>query len=151
MSVNLRTRKLSKGAVRYFLDITNNGKRFYEFLDIKIFPSDTKDTKNEKKNLADLIRSNREIELLTEATNYVPKHLKCVNFFDFADNFINNYKKKDVRMVQSALNHFKDFVNDNYLTVLQITPTIMYGYKDYLTTDCNLSGETPHNYFTRVL
>jgi len=149
MYVNLRTRKQSKGSIRYFLDIHHNGSRTYEFLDVKIYPTDTKQIKTDKKNLAELIRSNREIELITETTNYVPKNLKSINFFDFADNFIKNYKKKDVRMIQASLNYFKKFINDDKLTIVQLTPIIMYGYKDYLTGQCGLTGETPHNYFTR--
>lgn len=149
MYVNLRTRKQSKGSIRYFLDIKHNGKRYYDFLDIKIFPTDTKEIKTDKKNLAELIRSNREIELLTETTSYVPKHLKSVNFFDFANNFIENYKKKDVRMIEASLNHFKKYANDDNLTVSQLSASLMYGYKDYLLDECSLTGETPHNYFTR--
>ncbi|UMB52966.1 site-specific integrase [Lutibacter sp. A64] len=150
MFVNLRIRKQSKGSKKFFLDIKEDGKkRYYEFLDIKIYKSDSKEVVKDKKNLAELIRSNREIEILTETTNYVPKHLKDVSFFDFADDFIANYKKKDVRMVDASLKHFKDYLDNNDLKVTHITPTIMYGFKDYLIDDCNLSGETPHNYFTR--
>jgi len=149
MSVSLRTRKQSKGSIKYFLDISHNGKRYYDFLDIKIFPTDSKQIKLDKKNLAELIRSNREIELLTETSAYVPKHLKDVDFFDFAEGYIKNYKKKDVRMIQASLNYFKEYVNDKNLTILQITSSVMYGYKDYLTGECGLTGETPHNYFTR--
>lgn len=149
MYVNLRTRKQSKGSIKYFLDINHNGKRYYDFLDIKIYATDTKETKTDKKNLAELMRSNREIELLTETTSYVPKHLKIVNFFDFANNFIKNYKKKDVRMIQSSLNYFKKYVKDDQLSILQLSSSIMYGFKDYLKDECGLTGETPHNYFTR--
>jgi len=149
MYVNLRTRKQSKGSIRYFLDINHNGKRYYDFLDIRIYTTDTKEIKTDKKNFAELMRSNREIELLTETTSYVPKHLKSVNFFDFADSYIKSYKKKDVRMIQASLNYFKEYIKDNQLTILQLSPSIMYGFKDFLTDDCGLTGETPHNYFTR--
>lgn len=149
MNVTLRIKKLNKGVIRYYLDIYINGVRSYDFLDIKVYPTDTKEIKGEKKNIAELIRSNREIELLTETTSYVPKHLKDVNFVDFANNFIDNYKKKDIRMIQASLNYFKEYVNDDKLTILQLSPSIMYGFKDFLTGECGLTGETPHNYFTR--
>ncbi|MCB0444114.1 MAG: hypothetical protein KDC52_14580 [Ignavibacteriae bacterium] len=48
MSVNLRERKLSKGATKFYLDIYYNGERSYEFLDIKIEPDDTRNAKKEK-------------------------------------------------------------------------------------------------------
>lgn len=149
MNVRLRNKSLAKGVIRYYLDIYIEGARSYEFLDVKIYPSDTKSIKDEKKKIAELIRSNKELELLTETTKYVPKHLKNVNFFDFADNFIENYTKKDLRMLKATLKQFKKYLKNNYLTVVQVTPSIMYGFKDYLIDECNLSGETPHNYFTR--
>lgn len=149
MNVRLRNKKLIKGVIRYYLDIYIEGKRSYEFLDVKIYPSDTTSIKGEKKKIAELIRSNKELELLTDITSYVPKHLKNVNFLDFADNFITNYTKKDVRMLKATLKQFKKYLNNDNLNVLQITPSIMYGFKDYLIDQCGLTGETPHNYFTR--
>jgi len=149
MNVKLRSKKLAKGVIRYYLDIYIEGRRSYEFLDVKIYPSDTTSIKGEKKKIAELIRSNKELELLTETTKYVPKHLKNVNFFDFADNFIESYTKKDVRMLNAALKQFKKYLKNDNITVVQITPSIMYGFKDYLIDECNLTGETPHNYFTR--
>jgi len=149
MNVRLRNKKLTKGVTRYYLDIYIEGKRSYEFLDVKIYPSDTSSIKGEKKKIAELIRSNKELELLTETTIYVPNHLKNVNFFDFADNFIVNYTKKDVRMLKATLKQFKKYLKNDNLNVLQLTPSIMYGFKDYLIDQCGLSGETPHNYFTR--
>lgn len=35
MGVKLREKKLSNGAVSYYLDINHEGRRWYEFLDIK--------------------------------------------------------------------------------------------------------------------
>lgn len=149
MNVRLRSKTLAKGVIRYYLDIYFNGKRSYDFLDVKIYSTDTRSIKNEKKKIAELIRSNKELELLTETTKYIPEHLKKVNFFDFADNFISNYKKKDIRMIEASLKHFKKYLKNDNLMVIQLTPSIMYGFKDYLIDECQLSGETPHNYFTR--
>lgn len=149
MNIKLRERKLSKGVIRYYLDIYYNSKRSYEFLDIKIFPNDTKETRNEKKKIAELIRSNKEIELLTSTTKYIPKHLKNVHFFDFAENYLKNYKKKDVRMLYSAQAHFKSYIKTSNITINEITVSIMIGFKDYLNNEAGLNGETPHNYFTR--
>jgi hypothetical protein len=52
MCVNLRARKQSKGYVKYFLDIKHNGKRYYDFLDIKIYPTDNKQIKKDKKEFS---------------------------------------------------------------------------------------------------
>lgn len=149
MNVKLRERKLSKGVKRYYLDIYIDGTRYYDFLDVKIYPNDTKEVKNEKKTIAELIRSNKEVELLTNQTKYVPKHFKNVNFFDFADDFIERYQKKDVRMLDATLKKFKEYVKNDNLRISDISTSLMTGYKDFLNDRSNLKGETPHNYFTR--
>ena len=149
MSVILREKKLAKGAIKYYLDIYHNGDRTYEFLDIKIDPSDSKSIKKEKRTIAKMIRSNRELDLLSRDTNYLPVHLKRINFFDYANSFISNYKKKDIRMIEATLKHFEKFVKNPKLKLIEISPSIMKDYMDYLNNESNLKGETPHNYFTR--
>ncbi|QXP63921.1 site-specific integrase [Polaribacter sp. HaHaR_3_91] len=149
MSVKLRERKLAKGAIKYYLDIIYNGERTYEFLDVKIYPTDSKSVKAEKKNIANLIRSNRELDIITEDTNYIPKHLKNINFHEFAESFIEDYKKKDLRMINATYKKFKEFVENDKLKLSEVGPFIMNGFKDYLNEEAGLKGESPHNYFTR--
>ncbi|WP_417371472.1 tyrosine-type recombinase/integrase [Gelidibacter japonicus] len=149
MSIKLREKKLAKGAIKFYLDIYINGERSYEFLDIKIEPNDSKSVKSEKRNIANLIRSNRELEYLTSNTNYIPKHLRNINFFDFAETFQKEYKKKDIRMIDASILQFKAFVENPKLKLSEINPTMMRGFMDYLNNDAGLNGETPHNYFTR--
>ena len=153
MSVKLRNKKLKDGGKSYYLDIYLNGKRSYEFLGIKtILKGPDKDTpaqKKEKKRIAEARAAQKEIEILSKGSQYVPGHLKDLNFFDFADNFIDNYPKKDVRIVASSLAKFKEYIKNNNLKLSDITPDIMERYKEALLRDEDLSGETPHNYFTR--
>jgi len=49
---------LSKGGIRFYLDIYKNGKRSYETLDIKIYPEDPTQQKREKREIAKLARNN---------------------------------------------------------------------------------------------
>lgn len=153
MSVKLRTKILKDGGKSYYLDIYHNGKRAYEFLGIKtINKGDNKDTasqKNEKKRIAESLAAQKEIELISKGTQYTPIHIKNMNFFDFAENFIDRYTKKDGRMIQSALKKFKSYIDNDNLNVVDISPDIMEGFKESLLQDPLLSGETPHNYFTR--
>lgn len=149
MTVKLRERKLAKGAIKFYLDIYSNGEREYEFLDIVIRNDDKKETKQEKKRLANMIRSTRELELISGGTNYIPTHLKKINFFDFAEAFIKDYSKKDIRMIQATLSQFRTYINNDKLRLIDISPTTMEGYKNYLNEHKSLNGETPHNYFTR--
>lgn len=147
MSVKLRTKNLAKGVKRYYLDIYHNKERSYQFLDIKIESGDLK--RKEKKRLAENIRANKELELISLGTSYQPEHLKDLNFKVFADNFISNYKFKDVRIVANAIIKFNEATENSKLKLSQINPSVIEAYKTYLIHDAGLSGETAHNYFTR--
>ncbi|MEC7770881.1 MAG: site-specific integrase [Bacteroidota bacterium] len=147
MSVHIRSRKLKSGEKSLYLDIHYNGERWREFLKIKISPQDP--SKIEKRKIAERIRANRELELLSSGTGHVPEHLKKMNFFLFAENYIKGYKNKDVRIVASSVKKFKKAVDNPRLTISGISPRTMTLFKDYLVYDAGLSGETAHNYFTR--
>ncbi|RUA11739.1 MAG: hypothetical protein DSY83_16240 [Flavobacteriia bacterium] len=147
MSVQLRSRTLKSGAKSLYLDIHHNGERWREFLKIKILPKDP--SKIEKKRIAERIRANRELEVLSEETGHIPQHLKKINFFVFAENYIQNYKNKDVRIIASSVEKFKESVNNPRLAISAISPKTMTLFKDYLIYDAGLAGETAHNYFTR--
>jgi integrase len=103
----------------------------------------------EKKHLAERIRANRELELLSEETGHFPKHHKKLNFLVFAEDYIANYKNKDVRIIESAVKKFILIPDNSRLTISQISPKIMENFKDYLIHDAGLARETAHNYFTR--
>ena len=45
---------------------------------------------------------------------YRLKKDRNVNFLDYFQAYINDYTKKDIRMVQIALNRFKDFLQEHY-------------------------------------
>ena len=147
MSVQLRSRTLKSGEKSLYLDIHHHGERWREFLRIKLSPKDP--SRTEKKKVAEKIRANRELELLSDDTGHIPKHLKKLNFFVFAENYLKNYKNKDIRIVASSVEKFKLAIANPRLTISQITPKIMEAYKDYLIHDAGLTGETAHNYFTR--
>lgn len=50
-----------------------------------------------------------------------------MNFLDYFQAYINDYTKKDIRMVQIALSRFKDFLKEHY-------PMHEFGIKPELIT-----------------
>ena len=62
--------------------------------------------------LAKKIRQEREQELLESSEGYRLKKDRQINFLDYFQTYIDNYTKKDIRMMQIALQRFKDFLND---------------------------------------
>lgn len=61
---------------------------------------------------AEEIRQEREQELKESNKGYRLKKDRQINFLDYFQTYIDNYTKKDIRMVQIALQRFKDFLND---------------------------------------
>jgi integrase len=152
MSVILRQKELKNKGKSFYLDINHNGKRYYEFLNIKIHPKedDTPDKKKEKIDLANTIRSQREIELISEGTSYTPKHKKKIDFIEYYRAYLENYEKKDKRMIKYSFEKFNNFIKRNKLQASEVTPKVCEGFKDYLISPkAGLSGETPQNYYSR--
>lgn len=149
MGVNLREKKLAKGKKSFYLDVYFKGIRRKENINIYIYPKDSSIEREEKRRIAQIMRSQREIELSSKGIDYLPEHLKKINFFDFANSYIRNYKKADIGMIDGAKKQFQNFVDNDKLLISEIDENLMDGFKDYLINDAGLTGETPHNYFTR--
>ena len=64
--------------------------------------------------LAVRIRAEREQEFKESMLGYRLKKDRNVNFLDYFQAYINDYTKKDIRMVQIALSRFKDFLHEHY-------------------------------------
>lgn len=63
--------------------------------------------------LAKKIRFEKGQELLESIEGYRLKNeRRKINFLDYFQTYIDNYTKKDIRMVQIALQRFKDFLRD---------------------------------------
>ena len=62
--------------------------------------------------LAKKIRYERGQELLESVEGYRLKKNRDINFLDYFQSYIDNYTKRDIRMLQIALQRFKDFLKD---------------------------------------
>ncbi|MBS1584506.1 MAG: site-specific integrase [Bacteroidetes bacterium] len=155
MSVKLRKRKNSDSTTTLYLDIYHNGKRYYEFLKhLKLIlkPSSPVDRQKNKENIeiAESIRNRRAQELESSDFQIVNKFKGRVDFLEYFQTFIDNYKKKDKRVIVSTQSKFKDFLkemNVKGLTINQVTESFVIDFKDYLLHELN--GESPANYFSK--
>ena len=64
--------------------------------------------------LAVKIRVEREQEFKESTLGYRLKKDRNVNFLDYFQSYIDNYTKKDKRMMRIALSRFKDFLQEKY-------------------------------------
>jgi len=71
-----------------------------------------KNQNKETLQLAKKIRFEREQELLEKQDGYRLKKDRQIDFMEYFQTYIDNYTKKDVRMLRIALQRFKDFLKD---------------------------------------
>ena len=90
--------------------------------------------------LAVKIRHEREQELKESLNGYRLKKDRQINFLDYFQAYNDSYTKKDVRMMQIALNRFKDFLQVSYpqyktsIKPEYLTKDMMTLFVEYLQT-----------------
>jgi len=156
-NVVLRERELKNGNISLFLDTFKDGVHNYEFLKLYLVKARTpleRQTNKETRVLAEQIRTERETELNHREHGMIVPTKKKISFFVFADKYVASYQKKDIRMVQGALNRFRDFLNEtrpklnqSTLKIDQITKLMITDFVEYL--EGRSTGEGAHGYYQR--
>jgi integrase len=157
-NVTLREKPLSSNNVSLYLDIYRDGVRHYEFL--KLYVSDNARTpierqiKKETLELAESIRTQRESELNHVAHGQIAPSKQKINFIDYANSYVVDYTKKDIRMITGAIDRFKDFMYQRYpkmklkdLNLSQNDKLMIIDFVVYL--ESKSTGEGAHGYFQR--
>ena len=103
--------------------------------------------------LAKKIRFEREQEMKAGKLGYRLEKKDNVNFLDYFLNYIDNYQKKDVRVIMMALAKFKAFlakkhpVYANFIKPNNLNRDLMLEFVEYLQSIC--VGEGAHTIFQR--
>ena len=91
--------------------------------------------------LAKTIRTSKAKELIEDITGFTfVKDNKNINFLSYFQDYIDNYTKKDKRVINESFNRFKDFLNDipkynkfaNSISPTQIDKYMMIDFADYI-------------------
>lgn len=90
--------------------------------------------------LAKKIRQEREQAFLEDREGYRLKKDRQINFLDYFESYNSAYTKKDIRMMQIALQRFRDFLSDTpeyrkYTKSIrpeQLTKDMMIDFTEYL-------------------
>lgn len=157
-NIVLREKELASGAISLYLDIYRDGQRSYEFLKLYINPKARtpidKEQNRANYELANRIRTDRESELNNLAFDYIPPTKQKVLFFEFAQNYLDNYTKKDNAMVKGAIEDFRKFINEDYpdikpetLKMKQIDRLMVVHFIEFLQD--NHTGEGANSYYSR--
>lgn len=157
-NVVLREKKLASGNISLYLDIYRDGQRSYEFLKLYINPKARNPIDKEQNRtnyeLANRIRTDRENELNNLAFDYISPLKKKVLYFEFAQNYLDNYTKKDKAMINGAIEDFRRFITEDYpgikpetLKISQIDRLMVVTFIDFLQD--NHMGEGANSYYSR--
>lgn len=155
MGVKLKKRQNRSGTISLYLEIYHSGKRYYEFLNqLKLkkplSPSDRIYNKN-CLEWAKQIEINRAKEIIEKGYDLKSNEGRLTGVISWMQNYINNYRKKDIRNLQGALNKFSVFVKEeerrNDLRFGELNEQIVIDYQGYLRSVCK--GEGSSSYFNR--
>lgn len=158
MGITLGRKSLRNGRSSLYLDYCFNGKRQRQYLGIILdSPTDkhTRATNRAKLQLAQVLRSQREIEYLKERYPFrmteMPFRLpqtagNGIDFFSYAEEYLAQYHQKDIRLVRGVFTQLRKF-HTGVLLLDNITPRFCNAFLDYLQR--NLNGNSPVNYFKK--
>ena len=79
----------------------------------------------------------------------MPKHKKKITITQYFDNYTNNYKQKDLRTIEGALNKFQEYLQKPKLAISSLNSLHIEKFKHYLVNEAGLNGETPYSYWRR--
>ena len=174
----LKQKTLSDGQISLYLEYYlgyskeyNNEKdeevakvfRKKEFLNLYIWASPRtaleKQSNKETLELAKRIRAEREQELNADKTGRrITLSLQKINFLDFFQSYINNYSRKDIRVVKLALIDFRKFLSEDYpvyansIKPEQITKEMVSEFVEYLQSKSKGEGaNTIYKRFKKVV
>lgn len=152
--IRLRQRKMPTGNISLYLDIYLNGKRTYEYLKMYLIPEKTRADKEKNKEtlkLADAVRAKRVIELRNGQFGFKNKTTGKLRFFDYYRELCEKRLGEESRgnwgNWYSCLHHLKKYEKRESITLEEITPEWVQGFKDYLENDAVAWG---HDYRNRI-
>jgi hypothetical protein len=129
MKVTLRRKQLSDGRQSLFLDYYHRGKRRYEYLGLYL--TGNKQSDKEMLQLAQNIRSKRELEAASGEFGFDAKFKQESNLYDFLERFAET-KPKRIGVYRQCKRHLLNFTQKEVLRFSDVTPFFLEQWKAYL-------------------
>lgn len=170
-TIRIRKKKLVNNNESLYLDIYIDGRREYEFLKLYLIPEKTKvDKQNNQQTLqlANAIKAQRIIELQNGRYGLKTPTKEEVRFFDYYQSLCDKRRHAESKgnwdNWQACLKHLKHYEPNSLITLSQITPKWINGFRDYLehratawgcdsrkrTKDTPLAPNSRHSYFNKL-
>lgn len=135
--IKLRRRVRPNGTVSLFLDSCIDGVRTNEYLKLYLVPEKTRQDKEANKKtleIANTIRARRIVALQAQRAGFhaSAEAADKVLFFDFFKKIADSKEGTTRTSWLNALEHIKIYDGRRHLTLLDITPRWVYGFRQYL-------------------
>lgn len=131
--------------------------RSKEYLGLYLLPNPRTPEERQKNKetlaLATEIRIDKEKVLVARRYDKAAPVKQKINFLEFFDAYVKNYKKKDIRMMEGCLRRFRGFLTESYPSMQtcikpdQMTKEMMIKFVDYLQQ--HSFGEGARGFFQR--
>lgn len=145
--VRIRQKALANGNVSLYLAIYINGHREYEFLKLYLIPEKTKADKERNKQtmaLANSIKAQRIIEIQNGAHGFKTLRNEKTLFIDYMKALAEKRKKNESKSNYtnwfSCIKHIMNYDSRKNLTLGNITPKWIEGFKNYLENKAEAYG-----------
>lgn len=137
--IKIRKKKLAGGNISLYLDIYTDGHREYEFLKLYLIPEKTKVDKQYNQRtlqLANTIKAQRIIELQNGQYGLTIPTKEDICFFDYYRNLCDKRRQAESKgnweNWRACLKHLERYESNSRITLTQITPKWVNGFRDYL-------------------
>ncbi len=158
--VKIRRKILKSGETTLFLDIYYQGKRYYEFLNLRLVKGNTKINRDHNANvelLAENIRSKRQLEISSGDYDFLPAFKKTIPLTDYFEKQMEKRKdsESNYQNWQSTLKHLQAFENGSIM-LSQVNENWLGEWHSYLKTtktknEKKLSKNTIFSYYNKVI
>lgn len=140
--IRLRRRKTPSGLTSLYLDIYVEGRRSYEYLKMYLVPEKTRADKEKNRQtllLAEAIKSKRIVELRNGQYGFRDRKADSIRFFDYYRSLCEKRLGAESRGNWgnwfSCLHHLQRYERRKDITMSEITPEWVQGFKDYLESE----------------
>lgn len=144
MSISIRKKKLKNGEQSLYLDYYINGKRNYEFLDLRLTKNSS--TNREVYQIAENIKAQRLLEINSDQYGFINSHKKKQSFINFFQEEVKS-RPPDRTSWDCTFKKIKNYSN-GHLSFSEINEDWLLGFQKYLLSE--VSQITAHHYFANL-
>lgn len=161
--IRLRQRRTKTGLISLYLDIYLNGERSYEYLKLYLIPEKSRADKEKNRmtmRLAEDVRAKRMVELRNGQFGFTSTQNRKILFYPYYIAQMGKRRKegKKLRTWEACLIYLREYDNRDSLTLNDITPKWIQGFKAYLSMSASahkkgfsrLAPNTLWAYFMRL-